>query len=323
MNEEKILSGRGKLRKIAFLFPGQGSQYVGMGSSFYENFQIARDVYNEANDILGFDIAKLSFEGPAEKLTQTNYTQPAILVHSFIGMRLLENEGLSPHFALGHSLGEYTSLIAGGVFDFSTALLLVKERGRLMHEVVPSDGGAMLALLGGKLEEAEKICNDIEGVLEIANYNAPGQYVLSGERKSVEQASFVAREAGFKKAVMLPVGAPFHCSLLVEASEKMSRVLESTEFRSSTIPLCANVTGNLVSEASEIKELLMKQMRVSVRWESSVSSLAGQNISAVIEVGPGKVLSGLNKRILKGLPVFNVEDKESLESTLLELEGLE
>tara|TARA_Y100000588_G_scaffold390120_1_gene494673 strand:+ start:1047 stop:2018 length:972 start_codon:yes stop_codon:yes gene_type:complete len=323
MNEEKILSGRKKLRKIAFLFPGQGSQYVGMGSSFYENFQIARDIYNEANDILGFDIAKLSFEGPAEKLTQTNYTQPAILVHSFIGMRLLENEGLSPHFALGHSLGEYTSLIAGGVFDFSTALLLVKERGRLMHEVVPSDGGAMLALLGGKLEEAEKICNDIEGVLEIANYNAPGQYVLSGERKSVEQASSVAREAGFKKAVMLPVGAPFHCSLLVEASEKMSRVLESTEFRSSTIPLCANVTGNLVSEASEIKELLMKQMRVSVRWESSVSSLAGQNISAIIEVGPGKVLSGLNKRILKGLPVFNVEDKESLESTLLELEGLE
>ena len=323
MITEKNSSENKKLRKIAFLFPGQGSQYVGMGSSFYENFEIARKIYDEAKEILGFDIAKLSFEGPSENLTKTNNTQPAILVHSFIGMKLLQNEGIVPDFALGHSLGEYTSLIAGGVFDFSTALLLVKERGRLMHEVVPPGGGAMLALLGGELEKAEQLCNDIHGILEVANYNAPGQYVLSGDRKAIEQANSVAREAGFKKAVMLPVGAPFHCSLLVEASEKMSEVLEKTKFSSSKIPICANVTGKLVIEALEVKELLKRQMRVSVRWESSVSELANQNISAAIEVGPGKVLSGLNKRILKGLPVFNVEDKESLESTLSGIEALE
>ena len=312
-----------KSRNIAFLFPGQGSQYVGMGSSFYENFEIAREIYDKANEILGFDITKLSFEGPIESLTQTNDTQPAILIHSYIAMTLLKNVGISPVVALGHSLGEYASLIAGEVFDFRTALLLVKERGRLMHEAVPLDGGAMLALLGGELDKAEKLCEEIEGILEIANYNAPGQYVLSGEKKAVEQASSVAREAGFKKAVMLPVGAPFHCSLLVEASEKMSRVLEETEFNSSNIPICANVTGKLVSESSSIKELLKKQMRVAVRWESSVSSLGNQDIFAAIEVGPGRVLSGLNKRILKNLPVFNVEDKESLDSTILGIEGLE
>ncbi|MED5579795.1 MAG: ACP S-malonyltransferase [Nitrospinota bacterium] len=323
MFTENISFEDSKIRKIAFLFPGQGSQYVGMGNSFYENFDIATEIYDEANEILGFNIAKLSFDGPTETLTQTINTQPAILVHSYIGMILLQRAGIYPSVALGHSLGEYASMIAGGVFDFRTALLLVKERGRLMHEAVPIDGGAMLALLGGELHKAEQLCEEIEGVLEIANYNAPGQYVLSGERKSVEKACSIAREAGFKKAVMLPVGAPFHCSLLVEASEKMSQVLEETNFNSSTIPICANVTGKLVRESREVKKLLKQQMRVSVRWESSVSSLADQDISAAIEVGPGKVLSGLNKRILKNIPVFNVEDKESLDSTLLEIQGID
>lgn len=322
LSETNLIKDK-RSRNIAFLFPGQGSQYVGMGSSFYENFEIAREIYDKANEILGFDITKLSFEGPIESLTQTNNTQPAILIHSYIAMTLLKSAGISPVVALGHSLGEYTSLIAGGVFDFRTALLLVKERGRLMHEAVPLDGGAMLALLGGELDKAEKLCEEIEGVLEVANYNAPGQYVLSGEKKAIEQASSVAREAGFRKAVMLPVGAPFHCSLLIEASEKMSRVLEETVFNSSNIPICANVTGKLVSESFTIKELLKKQMRVAVRWESSVNSLENQDISAAIEVGPGRVLSGLNKRILKSLPVFNVQDKESLENAILGIEGLE
>lgn len=311
---------RKECSRIAFLFPGQGSQYVGMGRDLFQQYEFARNIYEEANEILGWDVAKLSFEGPKSKLTETFNTQPAILVHSYISYCLLVENGVKPFMALGHSLGEYSALLAAGVTDFQTAIQLVKERGRFMHEAVPQGGGAMAALLGIERETVEKICEEVEGIVEVANYNAPGQIVISGEGQAVNAAVSLARKMGARKIVSLPVGAPFHCSLLVEASERMSRVLEEVQFGELAFPVYANVTGNKIRDSVEAKDLLRRQISSSVMWEDSVRTAAKEKPDAAIEVGPGKVLSGLNKRIIRGLPIFNVEDKKSLEATL---EGLE
>ncbi len=305
--------------RVAFLFPGQGSQYVGMGKDFHDRFPLAREVYEEANDILGWDVGKLSFSGPKEELTRTCNTQPAILVHSYIAHRLLLEGGARPSLALGHSLGEYSALIAAGAVDFSTALRLVKERGRCMHEAVPEGGGAMAALLGLEREAAEAVCEEVEGVVEVANYNAPGHNVISGEREAVEAAVRLAKDRGVRKAVMLPVGAPFHCSLLTEASDRMGEVLDSFEFGHLSISVYANVTGRPVRDGEEARRLLKMQIRSSVRWEDSVRAAGEEKFDAAVEVGPGKVLSGLNKRILRDVPVFNVEDGDSLEKTFEKL----
>ncbi|MDP6365467.1 MAG: ACP S-malonyltransferase [Nitrospinota bacterium] len=308
--------------RIAFLFPGQGSQHVGMGKDFYNRYPFAREVYEQANDILGWDIAKLSFEGPKEKLTLTSNTQPAIMVHSYIACTLLMENGVNPSLAMGHSLGEYSALLAAGAMDFPTALCLVKERGRFMHSTVPESGGAMAALLGLDREVVEAICREASGVVEVANYNAPGQIVISGEQDAVEAAVSLAKDRGVRKAVMLPVGAPFHSSLLEEAGRRMREVLESVSFSELTIPVYSNVTSQPVIDSEEARELLKKQVRAAVRWEDSVRSAERENISAFIEVGPGRVLSGLNKRIVREVPVFNVEDSESLEKTLSKVAGL-
>ena len=225
--------------KIAFLFPGQGSQYVGMGKQFYDEYPIAREAYEQASDILGWDLARLSFEGPKSELTLTCNTQPAILVHSHIACTLLRECGFSPSLALGHSLGEYSALLAAGAIDFQAGVELVKKRGRFMHEAVPERGGAMAALLGIEREAAEAICGEVEGVVEVANYNAPGQYVLSGDKDAVESAARLATDKGARKAVMLPVGAPFHCSLLSEAAERMSEVLDEADIADPLIPVYA------------------------------------------------------------------------------------
>ncbi len=311
-----------KAPRVAFLFPGQGSQYVGMGKDLHERFPLAREVYARAKEILGWDVAKLSFEGPKEELTLTCHTQPAILVHSYVAFCLLRERGHRPGLALGHSLGEYSALLAAGATDFPTALRLVKERGRYMHEAVPRGGGAMAALLGIEREAAEAICQEVPGVVEVANYNGPGQYVLSGERQAVEAAAALAEQRGARKAVMLPVGAPFHCSLLTEAAERMSKVLDAVRFGPPGIPVYANVTGRPVRDGEEVKELLKRQIRASVRWEDAVRAAGEERIDAVVEVGPGRVLSGLNKRILRDVPVWNVEDGESLEKTVAGLAQL-
>jgi len=303
-------------KRIAFLFPGQGSQYVGMGRDFHERFPLACRIYEMASGILGWDVAKLSFEGPMERLTETRHTQPAILVHSYIAFRLLEERGVRPSMTLGHSLGEYSALVAAGAADFETALRLVQARGRFMHEAVPAGGGAMAALLGAEREVAEAVCREAEGVVEVANYNGAGQYVLSGERKAVEAAAALAELRGARKAVMLPVGAPFHSSLLTEAAARMSEILDGTDFRPLSVPVYANVTGRPIRDAAEAKDLLKRQVRSSVRWEDAMVSAGEAKPDAVVEVGPGKVLSGLSRRILREIPVWNVEDGESLEKTV-------
>lgn len=302
--------------KIAFLFPGQGSQYVGMGKQFYDEYPFAREAYEQASDILGWDLARLSFEGPKSELTLTCHTQPAILVHSHIACTLLCEHGFRPSLALGHSLGEYSALLAAGAFDFQAGVELVKKRGRFMHEAVPAGGGAMAALLGIEREAAEAICGEVEGVVEVANYNAPGQYVLSGDKDAVESAARLATDKGARKAVMLPVGAPFHCSLLSEAAERMSEVLDGAEISNPSIPVYANVTARPVREGKQARELLKRQIRSAVRWEDAVRAAGEEKPDVMVELGPGKVLSGLNKRILKDIPVQSVEDIQSLEKAV-------
>ena len=302
--------------KIAFLFPGQGSQYVGMGKQFHDAYPVAREAYEQASDILGWDLARLSFEGPKSELTLTCHTQPAILVHSHIACTLLRESGFSPSLALGHSLGEYSALLAAGAIDFRAGVELVKKRGRFMHEAVPERGGAMAALLGMEREAAEAICGEVEGVVEVANYNAPGQYVLSGDKDAVESAARLATDRGARKAVMLPVGAPFHCSLLSEAAERMSEVLDEAEIGDPSIPVYANVTARPVREGKQVRELLKRQIRSAVRWEDAVRAAGEEKPDVMVELGPGKVLSGLNRRILKDIPVHNVEDVQSLEKAV-------
>lgn len=305
--------------KIAFLFPGQGSQYVGMGKELYEAFPLAREAYQQASDILGWDLARLSFEGPKSALTLTCNTQPAILVHSYVACALLCECGFRPALALGHSLGEYSALLAAGAIDFRTSIELVKKRGQFMHEAVPERGGAMAALLGLGREAAEAVCGEVEGVVEVANYNAPGQYVLSGERGAVEAAARLAKDRGARKVVMLPVGAPFHCSLLREAADRMGEVLDAADIADPKIPVYANVTARPVREGGEVKALLKRQIRSSVRWEDAVCAAGAENPDVAVELGPGRVLSGLNRRILRRVPVHNVEDARSLEKTALAL----
>ena len=305
--------------KIAFLFPGQGSQYVGMGKQFYDEYPVAREAYEQASDILGWDLAKLSFEGPKSELTLTCHTQPAILVHSHIACTLLRECGYRPSLALGHSLGEYSALLAAEAIDFQTGVELVKKRGRFMHEAVPERGGAMAALLGIEREAAEAICGEVGGVVEVANYNAPGQYVLSGDKDAVESAARLATDKGARKVIMLPVGAPFHCSLLSEAAERMSEVLDEADIADPSIPVYANVTARPVLEGKLARELLKRQVRSPVRWEDSVRAAGEEKPDVMVELGPGKVLSGLNRRILKGIPVHNVEDTRSLEQTVSDL----
>ncbi len=311
--------------KIAFLFPGQGSQAVGMGRELAERFPIAAQTFAEADEALSFPLSKLCFEGPEEDLRLTENTQPAILTVSVAAARVLAEYGVVPALAAGHSLGEWSAHVAAGTLTFADAARAVKARGRAMQLAVPAGQGAMAAILSLEAEHVAEVCREVvieTGlVVAAANFNSPGQTVISGALAAVEKASALAKAKGARRAVMLPVSAPFHCALMLPAQEEVARVLATLQLADPRVPVAANVTGELVTSAAAASDALIHQVTGSVRWVDCMRVLKSAGADLFIEVGPGKVLCGLLKQIDPALKSLNVEDPASLEKTLAELVG--
>lgn len=300
---------------LALVFPGQGSQYPGMGKELAENFAAAREVFEEANDTLGFDLADLCFAGSEADLQLTANTQPAILAVSVAALRVVEREcHFSPVFAAGHSLGEFSALVAAGVLTFADAVSLVRQRGTFMQEAVPVGIGAMAAVIGLEREPLERLCADAaQGqVVTPANYNSPGQIVLAGHADAVDRAIQLAREQGAKRAMRLPVSAPFHSRLMEPAGERLAQVLEPVSVSPYAYPVVSNVEAKPCQDESRVKSLLVRQVCAPVRWDESITALTALGVDSYIEIGPGKVLSGLIKRINRQADLAQVADLQSL-----------
>lgn len=306
------------MRKIAFLYPGQGSQRVGMGKRIFNSYPPARKVLDLAHRILGFNLKKLCLEGPENELMRTANLQPALLTLSWVLTMALEERGIFPQVVAGHSLGEYSAILAARVVDFATALKMVKKRACLMEEAEENQEGMMLAVLGFATEEIYRICSEVGGVV-VANFNCPGQVVVSGYRERVFEVERKLKEAGARKTVPLPVSGAFHSPLMKKAAEKFSLFLDSIIFNEPTIPLVSNSTGSYARSAREIKDNLKVQMESPVLWEKSVRLLLKEGFDIFIEVGPGRVLQGLMKRIDPKAKVFGVEDLDSVEEINLQL----
>lgn len=312
--------------KIAFIFAGQGSQYIGMGKELYNNIPACREVFDKAREALDFDIKELIFNGDSEELNITENTQPSILITSIAAMKALEGKGLKPSVVAGLSLGEYSALVAADAINFEEAVALVKKRGRYMQEAIPVGIGAMAAIIGLSIEKINDALKEASslGVVEIANYNTNKQIVIGGEKDAVEKTKEICIEKGAKRAIDLKVSGPFHTSLLEEASVKLTEEFKSVTFKNPNVKIISNVTADFINNKEEIKELLCKQVKSSVRWSESVSKMLDLGVDTFIELGPGRVLSSFIKEISreKGLKVsiYNIEDMKSLEKTL---EGIE
>ena len=307
--------------KTAFLFAGQGAQAVGMGKELCENFPCANNAFDEATKALGFDVKEMIFNGDEETLMITENTQPTIVTMSIAALRVLEEKGIRADVVAGLSLGEYCAHIASGSLKFDDALRLVKKRGKYMQEEVPVGKGAMAAIIALDAQTVEECCKEASkiGICSPANFNCPGQIVVSGEVAAVDKCCEIAKEKGAKRALKLPVSAPFHCAMLVGAGEKLAKELENVEISDMQIPVITNVTADYVKSKDDIKPLLIKQVSSSVRWEETIRRMIADGVDTFIEVGPGKALSGFVKKVSKDVKVFNVEDIASLEKTL---EGL-